>query len=190
MRDFKDISYLQEGNEKQRRAFEVMTKLGILNVLKEYDPILVGTIPISIDTDKSDLDIICHVKNFEEFTILVKDHFGTCKDFLITSDKTAPTVINFIYDNFDFELYASSEPTSMQNGYRHMLIEDRLLTLLGQEFKEQVINLKKSGLKTEPAFAKLLDLEGNPYQALLDLEELSDEQLKNLFKFFLRLLCR
>lgn len=182
MKDFKDICYLQEGNDKQKRAFEVMTKLDILNVLKEYDPILVGTIPISIDTDKSDLDIICHVKNFEEFTILVKDQFGNCKDFLISSDNVVPTVINFIYDNFEFEMYASSEPTSMQNGYRHMLIEDRLLILMGQKFKEQIIDLKKSGLKTEPAFAKLLGLQGNPYQALLDLEGLSDEELIKLIQ--------
>ena len=37
-------------------------------------------------------------------------------------------------------------------------------------FRRQIIDLKKQGLKTEPAFAKLLALTGDPYVELLSFE--------------------
>jgi hypothetical protein len=48
-----------------------------------------------------------------------------------------------------------------------MLIEHRLLLKHGEAFKNKVIELKQNGLKTEPAFAKLLGIEGDPYEELL-----------------------
>ena len=40
----------------------------------------------------------------------------------------------------------------------------------GEEFRQQVVNLKKQGYKTEPAFAKLLGLNSeNPFDELLKL---------------------
>ena len=39
---------------------------------------------------------------------------------------------------------------------------------MGPAFKEQIRGLKRNGLKTEPAFAKLLGLNGDPYRAVLD----------------------
>ncbi|GKT33655.1 Protein of unknown function DUF4269 like protein, partial [Aduncisulcus paluster] len=70
-----------------------------------------------------------------------------------------------------------------QNAYRHMVIEHRLLTLESDKaeiLKEKITELKSGGTKTEPAFAMLLGLQGNPYQALFSLEELSDSDLIKL----------
>jgi hypothetical protein len=50
-----------------------------------------------------------------------------------------------------------------------MIIESRILKEKGIDFKEKIIKLKSSGIKTEPAFAKLLGLNGNPYVELLKL---------------------
>ena len=47
-----------------------------------------------------------------------------------------------------------------------MVIEGRLLDLAGESFRHNVIELEQSGLKTEPAFARLLGLNGDPYEAL------------------------
>ena len=49
-----------------------------------------------------------------------------------------------------------------------MIIEHKILQENDEKFRRDIIKLKERGLKTEPAFAKLLGLEGNPYQALLD----------------------
>ena len=48
-----------------------------------------------------------------------------------------------------------------------MLIEHEILELKGPPFKAVILELKRAGLKTEPAFAKALGLTGNPYEELL-----------------------
>jgi len=50
-----------------------------------------------------------------------------------------------------------------------MIIEYRILLEKGEDFRKQLIELKRQGLKTEPAFALLLGLESNPYTELLSL---------------------
>ena len=49
-----------------------------------------------------------------------------------------------------------------------MIIEYKILELHGEVFRQEIIKLKSKGLKTEPAFAKLLGLVGNPYEELLN----------------------
>jgi hypothetical protein len=43
-----------------------------------------------------------------------------------------------------------------------------------------IMDQRRAGLKTEPAFAAVLNLSGDPYEALLDLETWSDEALIRL----------
>jgi len=61
MIDFTKLDYLKIGNEKQKRAYEILTKYKIFEKLDNYSPLLTGTIPIEIDIESSDLDIICEV---------------------------------------------------------------------------------------------------------------------------------
>lgn len=72
MIDFSTIEYLKNGNQKQIKAFEVLSQNNILTNLTEFDPILVGTIPINIDIETSDLDIECYWKNKTDFTAKLK----------------------------------------------------------------------------------------------------------------------
>ncbi|MNK30599.1 hypothetical protein D3C87_490190 [compost metagenome] len=51
-----------------------------------------------------------------------------------------------------------------------MLIEHQILQEKGEDFRLKIIALKRNGYKTEPAFAKLLNLQGNPYLDLLKYE--------------------
>ena len=67
MINFLDISYLKSGNERQKKAYHVLTDNNILEKLAFYHPILVGTIPININIESSDLDIICEVYDNDEF---------------------------------------------------------------------------------------------------------------------------
>jgi len=50
-----------------------------------------------------------------------------------------------------------------------MLIEHKLLSTKGEKFRQDIIDLKNQGYKTEPAFAKLLGLGGDAYEELLKL---------------------
>ncbi|MPT30493.1 MAG: DUF4269 domain-containing protein, partial [Chryseobacterium sp.] len=49
MIDFTTVNYLKEGNERQKRAYEVLVKHKIFEELSDYSPLLAGTIPIEID---------------------------------------------------------------------------------------------------------------------------------------------
>ncbi|MEG0775550.1 DUF4269 domain-containing protein [Clostridium sp.] len=179
-KNWKDVSYLKCGNLKQRKAYEIITDTKVLDILKEYTPIVVGTIPIDIDIENSDIDIICKVENFNMFREVLVCNFNIYKNFKITQEAKVLTC-NFEVNDIEIEIYASEEATDKGNGYRHMVMEDRLLTLYGEDFKKEIIELKLQGLKTEPAFAKVLNLMGNPYEELLLLEKHSDEDLYRIY---------
>ncbi len=49
-----------------------------------------------------------------------------------------------------------------------MVIEHKLLLERGEEFRLKIVDLKKQGYKTEPAFAMLLGLENDPYNEMLN----------------------
>ena len=183
--DFKNYNYLKEGNKKQQKAYEVLKKLDIFNTLKDFSPILVGTIPINIDIESSDLDIICEVYSFEEFQEIIEINYSMYNKFYINNantDNETILTIGFYVDNMEIEIYAQSLETCKQNGYRHMIVEDRILKLGGERARDEIIKLKKEGLKTEPAFARYLGIEGNPYDDLLELEKYSDKEIEAILK--------
>lgn len=171
--DFRNIKYLKEGNDKQKLAYSALEDNVILEILQEYDPILVGTIPICIDIETSDLDIICCFKNKQEFIEVLEQHFYSYEKFSLREIDTPAVnavVCNFYCNGMEIEVFGQELPTLQQAAYRHMVIEHKILLEKGEYFRQQIITLKKQGYKTEPAFALLLGLEGNPYEALLDLE--------------------
>ncbi|SDT05691.1 DUF4269 domain-containing protein [Winogradskyella sediminis] len=172
--NFRNIEYLEFGNERQKLAFSEIKKYQILEKLEKYDPILTGTIPIGIDLPESDLDIICECQNHSEFKTYLSENFSNKKDFKVYSTKQngiESTIAEFKTDNFLFEIFGQNIPTEKQNAYQHMIIENRILKEKGSEFKQEVKKLKSIGIKTEPAFAKLLGLNGNPYSELLKLKK-------------------
>ncbi len=172
---FKDISYLKRGNTIQKHCYNVLNELGIISFLQEYKPVLVGTIPICIDIEGSDADIICHAHNLEEIQHKVRLEYDTKSDFTdLLSENNY--IASFVSRGLPIEIYAETKPTDLQNGYQHMLIENRILKLAGETFKEKIIALKKSGYKTEPAFGYLLHLD-EPYTELLELSSKTDLEL-------------
>jgi len=171
MIDFKDISYLRYGNERQQKAHQMLTAHAIFKKLDKYKPILVGTIPIDIDIENSDLDIICYVEHIEEFRNELFHHFQHEKDFIISENpKFSALKANFFIDDFEIEIFGQNMPSEKQSAYRHLLIEYQILLEKGEDFRLQIVELKNLGYKTEPAFAKLLGLEGDAYEALLKLD--------------------
>ncbi len=170
---FEGISYLKNGNKRQREAYQVLKRLQIFENLVAFKPILVGTIPIEIDIPGSDLDIICSCKKHQNFIDIVSKYYAQEEGFSITQKTIGTidtTIIRFNTFSFPIEFFAQNRPTKSQLAYQHMLIEYQILQSQGQAFKQEVIELKKQGMKTEPAFAKLLHLQGDPYKTLLTLK--------------------
>jgi len=171
--NFENISYLKTGNDTQRNAYTVLTSYSILEKLKMFTPILVGTIPIDIHIESSDLDIICYYEDKSHFKQLIINNFNSFTNFKLWESETLlPTaiVVNFIIEGFEIEIFGQNIPTKQQNAYRHMLIEYKLIQEYGEGFRQKIINLKQKGYKTEPAFAMELGLNGDPFEALLKLE--------------------
>ncbi len=73
-------------------------------------------------------------------------------------------------NDFEIEIFGQSIPTKQQFAYRHLIVEHHLLNKHGEEFRQQIIELKRQGHKTEPAFALALGLTGDPYTELLNFE--------------------
>ena len=83
---------------------------------------------------------------------------------------TSAIVSNFYVGDFEIELFGQQIPTTNQMAYRHLIVEHKLLLQHGEIFRQLIIELKKQGCKTEPAFAIALGLKGDPYMELLKFE--------------------
>jgi hypothetical protein len=168
--DFTSIDYLVSGNLRQQKAYEILTTHRIMELLGSYSPILVGTIPLGIDIESSDLDIVCFTPDPTVFSAHLTDAFAHCSKFAIgtKSVKKRPTVIcRFTIESFPVEIFGQDVPSTEQDSFIHLVNENLILLQNGPEFKIEITRLKRAGMKTEPAFAQLLGLQGDPYEALL-----------------------
>lgn len=182
--DFKNIEYLSEGNFIQRKSYKILKKIEIFTILKEFNPILVGTIPLGINVENSDLDIVCELRN--RLKKIIIENFSKYSKFQVRERKDS-FICNFFVENIEIEIYASKIKSEETNGYKHMVIENKILKITNSRFKKAVIELKKEKIKTEPAFAKILKIEGDSYEKLLELEKYSEKELELLIdKIYLK----
>ncbi|PSK95312.1 uncharacterized protein DUF4269 [Taibaiella chishuiensis] len=168
--DFTDITYLRQGNTRQQQAYAALTEFRIMEQLQGFTPVLAGTIPLAIDISGSDLDILCCFSDATRFTTVVTARFGQEAHFKIRTRQLpegTAIIAGFICGGFEIEVFGQQLAVTQQQGYRHMLAEYRLLLAFGPALRQQVIDLKNQGYKTEPAFARALGLPGDPYRELL-----------------------
>jgi len=171
--DFYDINYLNKGSEIQKRGFLELVKTNVLDLLKSYDPVLAGTLPLDLFIEGSDLDILCYAPELNLFESFVINQFATQHRFTIYRSPVNgidSVISQFETSEFRYEIFGQPIPTRSQQAYQHLVIEEKILSIQGAVFRKQVVALKKAGLKTEPAFAQLLGLKGDPYAALLALK--------------------
>jgi len=160
----------------------VVEALDLLNVLAPFDPVVIGTPPLGIDLPDSDIDIACSAPDLEAFAAFVGERFGARQDFLVqpVDGLEEPAVrAAFRSCGWEVELFCQTRPTAAQHGVRHFEVERRLLAL-APDLAPAVRRGKAGGLKTEPAFAAVLGLAGDPYRALLELADRSDDELAAL----------
>ena len=140
--------------------------------LAPFTPALVGTFPLGLQVEGGDIDIAC------------------CGDLTAIAAALAPyvtaqiandrLVAAFEHDGLPIEVFAQATPVHEQAGFRHMIVEGRLLAIGGVTLRLQVIAAKRAGRKTEPAFAHVLGLTGDAYAAILALEDATIEELRAL----------
>lgn len=159
------FSQMKNGPPKQQAAWSACRQLNLFENLKYYQPTLCGTIPIMVDVESSDLDVICEVKDFDRFEAIICHHYHDYDRFRLK--KSAEKVkANFLFKGFEFEIYGKNQPVCEQNAYLHMMTEHMILKR-EPSLREQVIQLKRNALSTEAAFCDLMQIEGDPYEALI-----------------------
>ncbi|WP_430510437.1 DUF4269 domain-containing protein [Gottfriedia solisilvae] len=167
---FLSIDYLINGNPRQQKAYHTLSRLNIMEDLREFNPILCGTIPIEIDIKDSDLDIIIEVRDFQYYENLIRNLYGLKYNFKISHSiiRDIPVItVNFNFEEFEIEIFGQATPVQNQNAYIHMVIEHLIMEQF-PNIRSEVIHLKEQGYKTEPAFCKILGLEGDPYDSLIE----------------------
>ncbi len=160
------------------RANYAIRNCGILDKLAQLNPQIVSTIMVGLDTNHSDIDVICECDQFEVFQTAFESLFSEHISYTLRVHLDH-VLGSFIYDDFMFEVYASTLKTPQQNAYRHYKIMERLVDLGGKPFQDKIRKLKHAGLKTEPAICHYLQIEGDPYTAILEIEHWGDETIEN-----------
>lgn len=170
MHDFINIAYLKNGSPVQRHVYSLVHRYQLLEQLAEYSPILVGSIPIDIQVEHSDIDIICSFPTPELFSSTLTTLFEKFPGFRLNEYPVrgvVSVVCNFNIEDYKIEIFGQSIPSTKQMGYLHLLVEANILAERDAGFKRGIISLKQQGISTEAAFCKLLDIEGDPYLELL-----------------------
>jgi hypothetical protein len=161
---------------------EALERVGVLPALANFEPCVAGTPPLGLDLPMSDVDILCHAPDPHSFAEVVWAAFSQRESFAIWqwTGAARPVVCSFTAEGWVFELFGDVRPVHEQSGWRHFNVEKRLLALGGNPIQDALMRRRRTGMKTEPAFADALNLGGNPYQALLDIELWPDSALSEL----------
>jgi len=190
--DLYSIEYLKDGSERQRRAYAVLKELGLIEKISLWTGgeiemglhlTLAGSVPIDVAVENSDLDIIVCAPDLKVMGEIFRRELGSFHGFrqergIVLGVATLMT--HFEFGGEVFEIFTQNVPIPRQNAVVHMLVEERLLLLGGDGFRDKVMALRRAGVKTEPAFGEVLGLE-EPYRDLLALEDLSDAELRERF---------
>ncbi|WP_073953281.1 DUF4269 domain-containing protein [Thalassospira sp. TSL5-1] len=157
--------------------------------LMPFGAVVAGTIPLGLDWASSDIDILLHTPDLPAFIAQCPGLFAGfagyhCHQRGATSHVGPAVVVKLLVShgasrNEEVEVFATCQPTQEQYGFRHMVVEARILHVCGDGFAARVRALKQAGLKTEPAFAQLLGISDDPYLALNSLFDYSPQMLEH-----------
>ncbi len=125
------------------------------------------------------MDVICFAPDADAFACAVWKAFGTRPEFRIWQKVRLgrPVVAHITDAGWTIEIFGQAVPISEQSGWRHFLVEQRLLTFGGEALRIAVMTQRTTGMKAEPAFAAVLGLDGDPFETMLRLQRCSDIEL-------------
>ncbi|WP_159997640.1 DUF4269 domain-containing protein [Roseomonas sp. 18066] len=164
---------------------EALRRGSLLSRLAAFDPHVAGTPPLGLDLPGSDIDVLCFAPDAIAFAAAVWDAFSEAPGFRMRQWRRGdrPVVAEFTLEGWPVEVFGQARPVAEQHGWRHFRVESRLLAMGGPPFRAAVKRHREAGRKTEPAFALVLGLAGDPHQALLELEARPDEVLRTALRF-------
>jgi predicted metalloenzyme YecM len=170
--------------EKNSQVFSSIKNSGVLEKLRAFNPLVVGTFPLGLSVNNSDVDICVDFQNENDFISSVNSSLASFANFELAPTKInsgTAVIVKFSFENIHFEIIGQHMASCKQIAFQHFQIEEKILKY-GQCHGE-ILNLRaQQGFKTEPAFAKHLCLVGDPYHELLELNKKSIAQLKTVIE--------
>lgn len=162
-------------------AAEALAQSRVLEALAPYSPTVVSTIWVGLDLPESDINMVCCFKCRSQFERRLIETLGGLKDFTLSSSKEA-LIARATLGAFPLEIYGSNVAISEQVAFRHYQVMQRLTFLSSADFSNRVRAYKTEGLKTEPAIAAVLNLQGEPFAAVMALECASEAKLVSILR--------
>lgn len=155
---------------------------GVLDLLSSFDPHVVGTPPLGLDLPSSDIDVCAFAEDPNDVATLLWAARDRLRDLSMKRWTVGgrPLVAAFRASGWSIEVFAAAVPVRQQAGWRHFDVESRLLGMGGGTMHEALRERRLVGMKTEPAFADLLQLAGDPYAAMFGLSFEDDDELARL----------
>lgn len=169
--------------ETHTQLWSALESLALFQKLAVYRPLLAGTFPLGLSTRHSDVDILLESNDLGHVRKCLEELFNIFENFEIYEKMVKSNnslICRFSYQGLSFELFAQELTALKQDAYQHLLIEEKLLKRGGPNFKKRILDLKKLGFETEPAFAKELRLEGCPFTVLKELQRSPIRDLSSL----------
>lgn len=161
---------------KKKRAQLLIHESEVLVHLARFSPVVVSTIFADLDTDTSDIDIVCTYRTQADFQATFQEAFQDKPGYNLKPGHGC-VIGRFKQAEFTIEVYASSIPSREQLAYRHFVIMQRLSKLGGNQFQERVRALKRDGMKTEQAITKILGLRGDAHTSILQVAGWSNHRI-------------
>lgn len=157
-------------------AAEVLHQSGIMDSLAAYSPTVVSTLWVGLDIEGSDIDILCHYADQSSYVQAVESR---CSDFSEYQQQSRDdhVITRFNLADYPVEIYASNQAVTEQAGYIHFQVMKRLVELGGEQFQLAIRDLKRQGLKTEPAITHYLNISGDPYEEVAALQYRQESEL-------------
>ncbi len=159
-----------------------MADSGVIELLAGFDPRIAGTLPLGVSIAGSDIDILCHAPEPNDVADCLWEARERLSGLVLRrwTSEDRPLVATFDLSGWPVEVFASPVEIDRQAGWRHFIVEQRLLQLAGDTLRDRVLTLRQNGAKTEPAFAAALGLRGDPYIELYRLSRVPDANLRGL----------
>jgi hypothetical protein len=157
--------------DEARAALEAA---GVFAATAPYDGRFVGSIPLDLHGEDADADIVCSAEDLEAFVAAMAEAFDEQPGFRAQIEPylgRPSSIVRFRLPDLPVEVFARPAPVEAHESFRHHKAAFRLLAIGGEDLAQRVRGLKAMGMKTEPAFAMTLGLEGDPAMAMLELAE-------------------